>query len=256
MSDNPTYRGIQPITRYRAFETLAAQLKEFIETEKLTSGARLPTERILANQFGVSRSTLREACRVLEAAGIIESRMGSGRYLIGIGSDTEGDAQSSRQLSGRALLTFIEFRAGLEPHLARLAAGRATNKDLEVMRGVVGKKGERELDPGKATAADATFHLAIARAARNPVALQVMQSEMLAIYWAGMWVAPLAMSGDEIHTEHDRILQAIEEGNQEDAFVAMRIHLEKAAMRVVRAGDGQASWPLSDPVSTEGIGGQ
>jgi len=215
---------------YRAFETIVEAIRERIADRRLANGQRLPAERELAAQFGVSRPTLREAFRVLESMGLVESRMGSGRYIV---SPAGGDpAESAAYMGERGLLPFIEFLLGIEPYLAMLAARRATDSDLRRIETTL--RSERP-DRRDEAAADTSFHLAVTEAAHNRVARDVLQSERVALYWADLWVSVIPASHAAILAEHEAVYRAIGAHDEAAAGDEMRRHLEAALDRVRRA---------------------
>lgn len=223
----------QALRQYRAFESIVDEVRRRIESGQLTSGQRLPPERDLALQFGVSRATLREAFRVLESMSLIESRMGSGRYVA---PEPEAEAFGT-SLGEAALIPFVEFLQGIEPYLAGLAARRATDEDLARIGSTLHTP---DRSPRVTARADTNFHLAVTRAARNVVARDVLHSERAALYWADLWVSVLPGSAPAIAAEHHAVFAAIAAHDEEAARQAMATHLELAMQRIREAAPLQA----------------
>jgi GntR family transcriptional repressor for pyruvate dehydrogenase complex len=140
------------------------------------AGDRLPPERELAQLFGVGRSTLREAVRVLESLGLVEVRAGEGTFLA------EGDAATTQAQLPPALFSkwttqvnLFELRTVLEPGLASLAARRATADYLTKMHEALAAQAAQVQRGELGTDEDATFHELIAEATRNPALIHLMQ---------------------------------------------------------------------------------
>jgi GntR family transcriptional repressor for pyruvate dehydrogenase complex len=146
-----------------------------IASGQLKAGDRLPPERDLAKSFGVGRSTLREAVRVLESLGVVDVRPGEGTFL------TKGDGPHSQAQLPPALfskwttqLNLFELRTVLEPGLAGLAARRATSDHLTRMRGVLEVQAARVQRGESGMDEDVTFHGLIAEATGNPALVHLM----------------------------------------------------------------------------------
>jgi GntR family transcriptional repressor for pyruvate dehydrogenase complex len=178
----PVFR---PIRSPRAFEEIAAQIRAQLAEGWLRVGDRLPAERALAEQFGVSRNTLREALRWLEHAGLVRLQKGaSGGAFI---TEASGEAIATGLLdmyhSGTitpAQLT--EARIWLEAVVVREACLRATPHDLEQLRDNVRRAEEANAQGDLHTRAELNleFHRHLARMTGNPVVVIVMDS-MLAV---------------------------------------------------------------------------
>src|SRR3954465_2522912 len=127
----------EPITVARASSAIADQIRAAIITGKLTEGARLAPERELAEQFGVSRVTVRDALRSLEAMGLIEVRVGArgGAFVTAPTGSHVAQAMSDMMLM--AVLSpedIVESRLIVELGTITLACARATDDDLEALR--------------------------------------------------------------------------------------------------------------------------
>lgn len=223
----------QALRQYRAFESIVDEVRRRIDAGQLKPAQRLPAERDLAVQFGVSRATLREAFRVLESLGLIESRMGSGRYVA---APPENQTPGT-SLGEAALVPFVEFLQGIEPYLASLAARRATDEDVERIASTLHTT---DRAPRLTARTDTDFHLAVTRAARNVVARDVLHSERAALYWADLWVSVLPGSAPAIAAEHRAVFAAIAAHDEDGARNAMAIHLQLAMGRIREAAPLQA----------------
>lgn len=159
------FRRVQP---KRLYESVVEQFLALIAEGKIEPGQRLPTERELEKSMGVSRGVLREAFRVLEARGLIESKQGGGRFLRGVPHALDAASLSpDLQLEQVAFLDYWEVREALEARAARLAAVHAEKKERD---GLVQKaRAVLALAPGapERVDADMEFHRAIAFASKN-----------------------------------------------------------------------------------------
>lgn len=149
----------------------------FIEHADLRKGDRLPTERELMVALGVGRSTVREVIGRFQALGIVESRRGSGTYLLQpISSQTVSMPLlfSSANLRD-ALLQTLEVRRGLESEASMLAALRRTPEDLAIIEARLNEMERVHLAKGSSGVEDLAFHLAIYDATHNPLFRQLLE---------------------------------------------------------------------------------
>src|SRR3954449_12278325 len=136
-----------PIAVTRASSSIADQIRQAIVTGKLTQGSRLPPERELAEQFGVSRVTVRDALRALEAMGLLEVRVGArGGAFVTVPSGSIMGQTMSDMMMMQALspADIVEARLVVELGTVTLACARATDEDIELMR-QLGERAKREL---------------------------------------------------------------------------------------------------------------
>ncbi|MCM3562805.1 FadR/GntR family transcriptional regulator [Hydrogenophaga intermedia] len=182
---NATAPVFQPIRSRRAFDEIASQIRSQLAEGKLRVGNRLPSERALAEQFGVSRNTLREALRSLEHAGLLRLRKGAtgGAFITEASGDTIAtgllDMYHSGTISPEQL---TEARIWLESVVVREACQRATPEDLENLRENVrqAEQANTQGDLARRAETNLEFHRIVARMTGNPVVVIVMDS-MLAV---------------------------------------------------------------------------
>jgi DNA-binding FadR family transcriptional regulator len=152
-------------------------LVEFVERADLKPGSRLPAERELMSALGVGRSTIREVIRKFQALGIIDSRKGSGNYLLKpistatVHMPISIEAQSLRD----ALLMTLEVRRGIEVEASMAAARRRTEDDIETMRLRLEEMERVHLAEGTSGKADLAFHLSIYDATHNSLFKQLLE---------------------------------------------------------------------------------
>lgn len=152
----------------RLHESVIERIKELIASGEIAPGDRFPSERALEESLRVSRPVLREAFRVLESWGWIESRRGSGRYLRSPrGAPVAGPKNPLLTLERDALFDIWEARQILEMRTAALAAERATDDDLAQLRAALLVGEAATHDETARSNADLEFHLSLAAATHN-----------------------------------------------------------------------------------------
>ena len=163
----------------RAADVIMDQIERLILEGKVRPGQKLPSERSLAEEFDVSRPTVREAIQKLEARGLIQRRHGGGTFVAEhVGSTFIDPMMTMIQRSPDGTFDILELRFALESVAAWLAADRATER----ARGNVQRRyhelqsAVRSHDLHREAKADAEFHLAIAEASQNGVILHIMRS--------------------------------------------------------------------------------
>lgn len=161
-------------------ESIVNQIEEFIISGALKKGERLPPERELAQQFNVSRPSIREAISILEAKGLVASRQGGGTFVTSTFSDgLTGSIGKILSQHPDAVLDVLELRHALEEIAAYYAAVRATETDKKIIRkrldALLRCYRSKELDPELESKSDVEFHMSIADAAHNFALTHVMR---------------------------------------------------------------------------------
>lgn len=179
-----TLAPLPPADRGRQVtESLAA----YIQQSALVAGDRLPAERELMAALGVGRSTIREVIRQFQALGVMETRKGSGTYLLKpITSATIHMPLSVNMGSLRdALLQSLEVRRGIECEACMAAARRRTKEDLRRISEALVEMERVHLEKGTAGKEDLVFHLAIYDATHNPLFRQLLEQmrEAFESFW-------------------------------------------------------------------------
>lgn len=220
-----------PVQSVRVSEQVAGQIEKRILDGELHSGDRLPTERELAEQFQVSRTAVREAMKMLAQKGLVDMRPGRGTIVI---DGAHKAMQHSIDLVMKLKLgevggsdKLVEVREILEVEIAGLAAARATDKEIAVMRAAVKVMDESLDDADAFIAADNNFHAALAEATQNTLILILVNS---IVYLLSEQRKQIFETGDgpwrgQIH--HKRILESIVKHDPAAARAAMRAHLQQ-----------------------------
>lgn len=213
---------LDPIPRTRLYELLAERLVEHVARAGLQPGDRFPPERELAAQFGVSRTSVRQALVSLEVQGVVTVRHGGGVFLA-----TPAGRDPLRGLWDRQqrLSDIYAVREALEVKIAELAAVHRGDQDLRRMEQAL-RDMQDDIDAGGIGAhADAAFHEAVTQAAHNPimvdlmayVSAQIWESRIVSLSQVGR--PPLSLRG------HREIAVAIIDGKPDAAAAAMRAHI-------------------------------
>ncbi len=219
------------IRNLRAFEEIADQIRKELSDRRLRAGDRLPPERALAEQFGVSRNTLREALRSLENAGLLRLQKGAtgGAFV----RESTGDAivtglRDMFHLGAIQPEHLTEARVMIEASAVRAACERATLEDIEALNANIAaaaKAARENVDFYDQAAIHLDFHRVIARATKNPVMvivmealIDVMQHFIRAIgQKRNPWVLP----------SRRRFMKHFEAGDSDGAVKEMEQHLER-----------------------------
>ena len=230
---------LQSVEPQRLYRQIAEQLRALMTAGEFTPGARLPAERDLAKQFGVSRPSVREALIALEVEGWVEVRTGSGVYVL----KRSGRSAASRMkvpATEWGPLELIRARRVIEGEIASLAATQAKRKHIQAIREAIDTMQE-DTDRGVAPlAGDRAFHTAVAQACENAVLLETVQT-----FWKARSGPLFERLGDYFEsvpswrmaiTEHEAVLDAIHARDAKAARAAMQQHMDKSHSRF------SASW--------------
>lgn len=225
-----------PAKRTRSFEDVVEQIRNAVLEGRIKKGDRLPNERELCRVFGVSRSTLREGIRALEALGVVEVRPGAagGIFAAEPRGDQVGAAlEALIRFSGATARDLWEFRVSFEGETAYWAAARATMEDIASLEEIVAEwraliADERTPWPVLAEV-DVRFHDTIARASHNQVRFAIMLGLSQAIFRASSSLEPYVNQPmrETIGRELAAITEAVRRHDQKLARFRMRRHVRK-----------------------------
>lgn len=211
----------------RLYEQIVQQIEDSIREGKLKPGDQLSAERELAQQFGVSRTAVREAVKTLSEKGLVEAYSGRGTFV------TSGKSQSMRHSLDQFLKTgdvrnfsyLAEAREILEPELTALAATRIEEQQMSMMREAVAVMDRSMQQPDAYIEADLDFHLALAEAAGNPVILSLLDSIVGVLREQRLGIFGVTGGPERGQVHHKLILEAMEQRDAAKAREAMRAHL-------------------------------
>ena len=209
----------------RIYEKVVEKLKESISKGEILPGDPLPSERQLMDDFGVSRSSLREAFRVMELLGLIESVPGKGRFVRH--PKSQADYEKSIRLEDSAVLELMEARRILDPAIAAESAMRATPSDLTRLLRVLTATEKRLGDPNLRAQSDFDFHLALAEATHNFVFVNITRMNFDLIMATHDKIYNLLDDKEAFLAEHREMYEAILDHNVELASEMASNHIDR-----------------------------
>jgi len=227
--------------RVRSFEDIIAQVRDAVAEGRLRPGERLPSERALAETFGVSRATLREALRSLEALGVVEIRRGAAGGAFAAEPDERllGDALATLlAFRGATARDLAEFRLAFEADNARWAVRHATAEDraafARLAREAAAAGDAKRPDWRLVGGVDMQWHEAVARATHNPIRIGIMLGIHSAMQRAFATVAaPLVRHRKEVRADIEAFARAVEDADAERAAEILAQHVSRWNARTV-----------------------
>ncbi|MDL2243755.1 FadR family transcriptional regulator [Bacteroidales bacterium OttesenSCG-928-J19] len=204
------------------------QIKEMLNSGRLNPGERLPSERALADQFGVSRTHIRSAIKRLEFYGILKSIPQSGTFVAGLEvSSLETLIQDSLQIESYDLLSLAEARLILETNTVRLACQRRTEEDLIKIEYHVNQYEEIISTGVPAVDEDLSFHRQIAEASKNAVlkSMILIITPDLMVNYRKFWNVCDSPKRSVAAIEHRLLLEYIRNQDEEAAASMVAQHL-------------------------------
>ena len=229
MSEPITFERLQRTPRLS--DTIAEQLLDAILAGSFKEGDILPSERELGDQFGVSRTVIREAIRALATRGVVDVQSGRGVEVIALGTASVTEAMSLL-LRGDSDIDFSklhEVRMMLETHVAALAAERSTDAEIALLESLMDRWVAAGDDVAAASQLDVDFHRAIATSAHNELYLVLLDSIAGALLENRRATLALDHSRTKVLGEHRAIVKAISDHDSDDARTAMETHLQGVA---------------------------
>ena len=225
--------NVDPIKREPLATEIARRLVEYLLAGGAAPGERLPSERQLAEAFGVGRSAMREALKALTLIGLVETRHGDGNYLKKADSSLLPQVIEWGLLLGEKRTTdVVEARQKIEVVIAGLAAQRRSEADVEALRALLGRMERMRTDTGGFVDADVAFHLRLADAAGNTALRDILSGvQALLRTWISRVIGSAGNSEFSFH-EHVPIVEAVARGDAAAAEAAMEAHMNSASQRL------------------------
>ncbi|MGI6553867.1 MAG: FadR/GntR family transcriptional regulator [Bacillota bacterium] len=228
---------VKKISRKRIYEDVSEQLEEMLLKGGFKPGEKLHSEKKLAEMFGVSRTTIRQALTVLETKGLIERRQGSATYRTQVDevlpkplmAEDHGFSITDLVIAASSapkdiLSEPLEARRIIEPSLAKLAAKRADESDLAIIEKCLQVQGEAVKEGKNTTDEDSQFHFSIARASKNSM-MQKLVETLHKMLYNSRYRSHLAEGEEKAYREHQKIFEAIKSRKPEEAYDLMLQHL-------------------------------
>lgn len=218
-----------PIQTGRLYEQIVAQIEERILSGELQRGDKLPAERELAEQFGVSRTAIREAMKALTQKGLVEIYPGRGTFVT---HSTSAAVRHSIDLLVKighedGITDLVEVREILEPEIAALAAVRATEENIVIMQDAVNAMDRAMDDPEAYIEADLDFHLALAQGSDNVLIPVLIDTLVELLREHRKQAASVEGALERGQPYHKKLLEAVKKRDPDAARASMRAHLKQ-----------------------------
>ena len=223
-------RQITPIRKTRLADDIADRIRILIVDGTFPPGQPLPGERTLAERFGVSRGSIRDAFRMLEMIGLLEMRHGQGTFPRELSVDRLVTPLASvltnrRDLEGE----LMDVRRMFEPAVARVAAARINDEDLATLRAILEAQRRKVKARQSALVEDTAFHAALARATRNTVVVRIMET-LNDLLTESRKRALRQQSRPELSLKgHEAVVDALTQRDADGAANAMHAHIDEIA---------------------------
>lgn len=219
-----------PIKNTKVYEQVIEQIKTMIENGKLKRGDKLPSERDLVEQLGVSRASIREALRVLEIIGLIDCKQGEGNFIKrNFETGLFEPLSVMFMLNGGKPNEMFELRRVMEVETAALAAKRITDEELKELYNLIEQMDTSQSEEERSKI-DKKFHYTIAYASRNFLIVNILNtvSSLMDSFIKNAREEILKKDNDKsvINNQHKEIYKTLAEHNPAEAARAMRKHMD------------------------------
>ena len=220
---------LEPIRSARVSDAAVEQILALIENGYIKVGDRLPSERELIKSLGVSRTSVREALRILETQGILEVQPGRGAFVVSKGEELDFLSPILNWLGNHQqdLLDILEVREAIESKAVSLAAQHIGQEELQELESVLLKMEQhvenREID--KATEADRTFHRLLCNASGNDFLRMLADNIVEALAEPRYSILAVPGRAEVSVKEHRKILNALEAKDSAAAVAACLAHM-------------------------------
>ncbi|WP_254241486.1 FadR/GntR family transcriptional regulator, partial [Bacillus safensis] len=222
------FMKFNPVSNKKLYIQIYNQILSEIQLGSFKVGDKLPSERELCEQFGVSRAPVRQALSALEMNGVIYSRQGEGVFVKNTTITTEG----TLSMKSASPEDIVEARMHIEPLIIHFAALRATDQEIEELKKTIKKMEEETRSGVYVPETDEQLHMGIARASHNDLFVTFMSSITNAMKQQEMWrfIRDRTVTRSDYREinfqEHKMIIEALEERNASEAVTRMTDHMQ------------------------------
>lgn len=242
---------VEVIQTKRLFQQVYEQLADLIGKGEFPPGERLPAERDLARQLGVSRATVREAMIALELSGLVEVRVGAGIFVVRNRPRGRAGGEDAAEELGLGPFEILEARRTIECAVAYFAAQQIQDSDIEDLEAALAVMEEEHRTGFKTENGDRGFHVGIARATRNGALVRTVESLWDLKYRAPMWAklherVRAALLRPALLSDHRAILEALRRRDPAAARDAMDAHLVQVAEDLLRISEAEFVGEVAD----------
>ena len=223
--------NFNPVSSKKLYMQIYTQILSEIQSGSFKIGDKLPAERELCEQFGVSRAPIRQALSALELNGFIYSRQGEGVFVKN-NHITPENSESAIFFKSVSPEDIIEARMNIEPLIIKFAAQRATDEDIEELRSTLNQMKEETRAGVYVPETDEKLHCGIAKASHNDLLINIMAAITNAMKQQEMWTflrdrtVTRSDYRDINFNEHELIIKAIEEHDEIKAVETMTRHMQ------------------------------
>lgn len=224
----------RPLRKQRYSDQIAELIQKKILEDSLEIGTSLPSEKDMATEFGVSRSVIREALRILEMSGLVDIRKGptGGIFVTNVYHEPIKRSLSNMIISGEITIEHLfDARMLIEPRIAREAALHARREDLRKLRDLFNDSQAHIDDPVHLKQNNLRFHLLLARASGNPVLSLLLESVIELLVERIMDFVDLSLEQHflEIHQE---IFQVIVDKKPDEAEKLIKADIQNVNQKI------------------------
>ena len=219
----------KPIKPKRISDQIFDQLREFILRGQFKPGEKIMTERELSEALNVSRTSVRDAINRLVVLDLLEHRQGQGTFVRISDRNRDNPMALAMEARNASLADLLEVRVGLECNAAAYAAMRAEEDDLQVLEQSLKETKLQMNSKGQRAEADVSFHLAISRATKNSLQVYIMKYLYDFLFrnmgenLSRLYQEPGNI--EKIHQQHTDVFEAVRRHEPEEAFSAMKRHI-------------------------------
>lgn len=209
------------------YELIVSEVERMVLAGEFKPGEFLPPESELAQRFGVSRTAVREAVKVLSQKRLVAALHGKGLVVVHPSSATLTDSLSLLlKIGGATPIELTEVRRFLEPQLATLAAIRATSEQMQALEELAAAYSESLDEPRRAVSCDVEFHRTISEAAGNRVVKAIVDSIQESFFESMMYDYRVEGALERATLSHRQICSAVKSRDGEAARRYMQEHLD------------------------------
>lgn len=229
--------SIKPIKKVNVSEQVFEQMKGMMTRGEWKPGEKLPSENELAERFGVSRITIRQALQKLNVLGLLETRLGEGSFVREIEPGDSMNALLPAVLFNRDMLMQVEeFREIVEVESVKLAAERGSGEDIAALRRILKKMERCQGNPKKFGAADLEFHMKLGEMTKNDL---VVKTERILQSTLQEAIEDIVRGiGYELGLHyHGKLIEAMEKHDSQWAADLMKEHLSKNKKFILNQGE-------------------
>jgi len=226
--------AFKKIKRYRIYEEVLVQLKDYLLKGNISPGNKLPSERELARMFDVNRVSVREALTILEANGMITRKVGEGTFHTDVSAYTASSIINLIKKNQNLIIEPLQVRRVLEPKIARLTATNASKEQLENLNNILNQQKELLANKEDITELDRKFHQEIAIYTGNPIFGRMVEA-LHNSFVESRYESPMSPErGKRGYLSHRKIFNALKHHDPDKAEEAMLDHIIQVEQSAIK----------------------